>query len=837
MTTTDHFLPVRKPKLWRFLAAAILISMTATTLALWFGGEYRRAEKANAAIQNIYRRQFAAEAMFSALKDAETGQRGYIITGQPAFLKPYSVARREMRSRIDDLSRVINGDAEQQRRLNHIAALTERKFAEMQRVIDARDSKGTEQANLLISQGMGKRLMDAIRQSMSELKAANDLSLAARQQREVVRTDRSELIIWIGVLLIALSSTGAAFLLWKSRQERYRATGEAHDLATRQKAIFENAFNAIILINPSGSVEILNASAERLFGYSATTLLRRDISVIVDIAPGDGPFLDRLGLNEEGAIAHPFRPLIQATRADGTTVPVEAALGLMPLEDGVHIVASFRDVSEREKIEKMKDQFLSTVSHELRTPLTSIVGSLGLLQGGAVAELAPAAQRLVTIAENNANRLIRIVNDLLDVEKLEKGKMTFEFHPLDLRRSVNSAIDAMRGLAATRDITLTLTAIEETVPVRGDSDRLIQVVTNLLSNAIRFSPRGATVKIHIDMNGNVARVGVTDAGPGIPADLRDRLFTRFAQGQQPADATIRGTGLGLTIAREIIRSHGGSIDFEDGPSGGTTFCFTIPMWNAITGQADLNGAPRLLIFADEGEAATIAAGFALRAIRADIVTSSEQTLRALGARPYLALVIDFQFAGEAALPLLHGLRAWGDMRGLPVIAIAGEIPPQSEAGHIAALDIIDWIPKPIAPESIDDAIAGAMARASVIMPLILHIDDDSDTLEITAAALGGIARIAQAVDLRSARAFLAQNQPDIIIIDIGLPDGSGLDLLGELSADGAPPVPIIIYSAQEGNADLTRDVEAVLTKSRRSLPNLIDTIQAIVDRQKKGEEA
>lgn len=244
--------------------------------------------------------------------------------------------------------------------------------------------------------------------------------------------------------------------------------------------------------------------------------------------------------------------------------------------------------------------------------------------------------------------------------------------------------------------------------------------------------------------------------------------------------------------------------------------------------------PRLLIYADTVGAQAISTGFADRAIRADAVASHAEMLAALQARRYVAMILDFQFAGADALPLIESLRSCPDARNMPVIAISSEDPPL-EAARTASLDIVDWIARPIMSTRLEDAIEAAMERTAGHIPLVLHVDDDSDLLEITAKALSGLARIAQATDVASARAFLAEHRVDIAIVDLALPDGSGHDILADLNARQGPATPVIIYSAQDGGLGLARDVEAVLTKSRRSLPNLVETVLTIVERQKGGE--
>ncbi|QUT04684.1 CHASE3 domain-containing protein [Sphingobium phenoxybenzoativorans] len=823
------------PRLWRSLAVAAILPIGLTILGLSLSSAYQRN------LHNLHdaslslRQANAAQTLLRDVKDAERSQRGYALTGDRSFLAPFERVESGLAAQLSALDRLAAAsDSNTQTTLRHLDRLTEAKFVEMRSVIEARDQSGLAAAAAMVGSGRGKALMDSIEAETAKLIRLQDIRVASSEQQAADRSGMARLIYWSMVLCVSLIGFLIAYVMWSNRRGRYLANRAAAEAYNRQAALFESDFNAVVLINPSGGIEILNGAAEKLFGYPKTALMRRDISLIADLAPGEGAFLDRLGLTPEG-LAQPLRTHVKARTADGGTVPVEVALGIMQQADGAHIVASFRDVSERDKVEQLKDQFLSTVSHELRTPLTSIVGSLGLLRGGAAHDLPAPVQRLVVIAENNANRLIRIVNDLLDVEKMQSGEMRFDFQPMDLRIVAQQALDGVRPVADLHNVLLEIDLPGQPVIVRGDQDRIVQVATNLLSNAIKFSPAGSAVTLTLGVRDNDACISVRDRGPGIDAELRARLFTRFAQAMRRSDTAGPGTGIGLTISREIVHNHGGTIWFEDAEGGGSLFAFAVPLWNALTGQEDLNGAPRLLIYADAAEAQAISTGFSVRAIRADLVHTQQEALAAISARPYLAFVLDFQFADGDAVGIVQAIRDNPAGRNLPVIAIAPS-DPVVEPAQMAALDIIDWIAKPIAANRLDEAVNAAIRRASTSMPLVLHIDDDSDTLEITANALSGLARIARATDLASARAFLATNAVDIAIVDIALPDGSGLDILPALSPAGGPATPVIIYSAQDSGHDLAADVEVILTKSKKSLPNLVETVMGILDRQ-RGEGA
>lgn len=234
------------------------------------------------------------------------------------------------------------------------------------------------------------------------------------------------------------------------------------------------------------------------------------------------------------------------------------------------------ELTESKRQEQMKNEFIATVSHELRTPLTAIMGSVGFLAGGAGGVLPAPVMRLLTIAHGNCRRLVRIVNDILDIERIESGKMAYDQKPTEVRALVEQTIEANQGVADGYGVTVRLDEAAAQGVVLADPDRLIQVITNLLSNAIKFSPRDTEVVVTIESGGNAVRMSVRDHGPGIPSEYRDRIFDKFVQ----VDATDRrekgGTGLGLSIAKQIVTRLGGEIGFEAAPGGGTIFSVVLP---------------------------------------------------------------------------------------------------------------------------------------------------------------------------------------------------------------------------------------------------------------------
>jgi signal transduction histidine kinase len=232
-----------------------------------------------------------------------------------------------------------------------------------------------------------------------------------------------------------------------------------------------------------------------------------------------------------------------------------------------------------EEQERMKNEFVSTVSHELRTPLTSIRGSLALLAGGVAGPLAPPVAEMVGIAHKNSERLLRLINDILDLDKVESGRLDVCLEPVELAPLLAQAVEAHRGYADTYGVRVELALEAPGARARVDVDRLGQVVANLLSNAIKFSPRGERVTVRLSREGSRLRVGVEDRGPGVPDAFRARIFQRFAQADGSDARKRSGTGLGLSIARALVERQGGTLDFTSAPGAGSTFWFDLPEWH------------------------------------------------------------------------------------------------------------------------------------------------------------------------------------------------------------------------------------------------------------------
>ena len=499
------------------------------------------------------------------------------------------------------------------------------------------------------------------------------------------------------------------------------------------------------------------------------------------------------------------------------------------------------DITERNKISRMKNEFVSTVSHELRTPLTSIMGSLGLLRGGAVGELPEKAQHMINIAYNNSDRLVRLINDILDIEKIESGKLEFHLAPLDLNLLVARSIEANEGYAHEHGVNFTFTPGSDDCRVVADADRLTQVVTNLLSNAAKFSPEGGQVEVAISRTGDRIRVSVSDHGAGIPEAFHDRIFEKFSQADASDTRQKGGTGLGLNICKAIIERHNGQIDF-DSPSGmGTTFYFDL---TAVIDPQEAQRLPtgsdtvqRILVCeSDLGLARLISMILEQDGYSADIAHDAQEVFRLLGERTFQAMILDTKLSGQEGLALFRQLREQDETRNLPIVIISGKADEERDELNGDAFCVVDWLDKPVDPQRLLQAVLMAPRFKADGQPQILHIEDDRDLAQVVAEVLSSHGEITLAENLVAARALLLERSFDLIILDLGLPDGRGetlLPLLKEL--DGVAP-PVIIFSAHEAPESLSDSIQAVLLKSRTTNEELLNIVHKVVGKGLPAEK-
>ncbi|MFL6291303.1 MAG: PAS domain S-box protein [Thermoanaerobaculia bacterium] len=387
-------------------------------------------------------------------------------------------------------------------------------------------------------------------------------------------------MIWVREHAKAVRGDDGAVLYYEGTVEDIsgpkRAQEELLASHARRAAIVEAALDGVLTLDAAGRIFEFNPAAERVLGWLPEEALGRNVLDLLDLpgfcAAEHGELESYLASGAGVALGR--RIETQGRRADGAVFPLELALTRLPGNNPATFTAFVRDLSERQEIERLKAQFVATVSHELRTPLTSLRGALGLLAGGVLGDLPPEARSAVEIAQRSILRLVSLVNDILDIERLEHGRLSLQLASHSLAALLARSVEEVSPIA--REAGIALDVGHPQGALVGDGDRLVQVIVNLLSNALKFSPRGSAVRLRAWETPDGVEVQVEDQGRGVPPSQREVIFDRFRQVEIADSAGQRGAGLGLAIARSIVEMHGGRIGVESEPGKGSTFWFRIP---------------------------------------------------------------------------------------------------------------------------------------------------------------------------------------------------------------------------------------------------------------------
>jgi PAS domain S-box-containing protein len=354
----------------------------------------------------------------------------------------------------------------------------------------------------------------------------------------------------------------------------------------------EASIDGILSVSVDGGILFANRQLSEMWGIAPVSVGSKSYEEVLramsERTSDPGDFLERAARVHAGEEHREEISLADGRTFDRFTAPIRS-------RDGEHLgrVWHFRDISAFKKIDRMKDEFISSVSHELRTPMTSIRGSLDLMVNSVTGELPSEAMSLAKIAQGNCERLVRLINDVLDIEKMEAGRMELRLQPIALEALLERSVESMRPFGEQLGVGFRLASSAPGARVRADPDRLAQVMDNLLSNAAKFSPAGGTVHIDLARQGTQLRVSVTDLGPGIPREFQDRVFEKFAQVGTESARHKGGTGLGLSIAKAIVERLGGTIGFSSEPGGETHFHFDLPESDLPEGApGEEGGAPR-----------------------------------------------------------------------------------------------------------------------------------------------------------------------------------------------------------------------------------------------------
>ncbi len=524
--------------------------------------------------------------VIGALRRTESSARKYVITGDADDLSRYKAVRSLVNFSASGLD-ASDGDATQQRRLNQLQRTVTERLLRLDELVQVRRERGIAAATDVVRSARGEEINLRIQILADQFREHELRGLRSRRAETAFNAETTSFLVFWGIAFAMSLLVWTMVIIHRNHVGR-QAAEQALKASEAQLRLITDAVPALIAyVDRNDRLQFHNRAFERWFERSVSELRERTLRSLMG-----------------GAIYAKAVPYIEMALA-GQAADFEINLGnvrgsemhlsvqLVPRRDerraviGYYVLAT--NISALKEVDRLKSEFVTTVSHELRTPLTSIRGSLGLVAAGVTGVLPDKAKELVTIAMQNCERLVRLVNDILDSEKMLAGKMELSMRALDLVALIERSVLENESYAATHGVTVTLQIGAPEARVMADTDRLVQVVTNLLSNACKFSNKGGVVEVIVAESGQRARVSVADRGAGVPKEMQGRLFERFAQLDSSDARRKGGTGLGLSICRTIIERMDGSIGFAERDGGGSVFFFELPALKAVAGHGNGDG--------------------------------------------------------------------------------------------------------------------------------------------------------------------------------------------------------------------------------------------------------
>ena len=636
---------------------------------------------------------------------------------------------------------------------------------------------------------------------------------------------------------------------------RSREQGRVEELHRTQEILLDTIEDGICGADRTGLASLVNPAAGRLLGATPEELTGSSVHNLLHGAAKGGSVC-----GEDCVLLRALTRKVSISaettvyRRDGSCFPAEFSLTPI-LEQGrfTGSVLSFRDISQRFALDRMKDEFVSTVSHELRTPLTSIRGALGLLSAGLLGQMSDKAANLLRIALSNSDRLVRLINDILDLERIQSGREPLSFRPIALGEIVRQAIDGMQPVADAAGVQLIHDA--NLVQIAADPDRLLQVITNLLSNAVKFSPEGATVSVTLREGSSGVTLSVIDQGRGIPADKLDSIFDRFQQVDASDSRQKGGSGLGLAICRTIVQQHAGRIWAERNPVCGSTFRVILPFQPHMV--AAHSETP--IIEPDRGRVLVADANQTTRPLVANQLrrqgyfvveaASVEETLAAVSAgdtdqpsdgRPRIeAILVDISLDGLNGWEILPRLRMEPAAAGVPIVLLSVDHPNPSLPIPSGA---DGWVSQSPNDETLLNELARVLSSPGE-KARILVVEDDVDLARVIGAVFAKDGIEVKLVHTRQAALDACLSfKPQLLVLDLSLPDGDGFNVVDWLRQhEDLAHLPLVVYSAREiapaERSQLQLGPTHFLTKAKVQPQQLESLVLTMLRRSRQMEES
>jgi PAS domain S-box-containing protein len=589
--------------------------------------------------------------------------------------------------------------------------------------------------------------------------------------------------------------------------------------ATITRAVLDATRDGIRLVDLEGRTMLANPAIERIttevLGLPADSTLHERSAIAERLTDPDAyrATMETIASDPESETLDEFELADSGRTFARFTAPVRDSSGAL-----IGRIILLREVTAERQAERIKSEVLATVSHELRTPLASILGFSELL-----VERRPdreTSDRYLETIHREAQRLTDLIDDFLDLQRIEEGGFTLALEPFELDELLTEQVEVFSGQSDAHTLDVALPAAP--VTVLGERDRIAQVIGNLISNAIKYSPAGGPVAVAAELQDGVARVSVTDSGLGIPAHQQEQLFTRFFRVDSSDTRKIGGTGLGLALCREIVEAHSGRIGFESAEGKGSTFWFELPVGRRANGA----GRRRVLVVEDDPVTAELISGeLAANGYEVETVATGEEALARAEDDPPGLVCLDIGLAGKLdgwqVLASLKARRATADVPVVVCTAAAGR-------EQAVALGATDFLTKPVSARRLRETVKRLLpaGRGSVLV-----VDDEESVRRLVVETLSSEGfELREAADGEEALAAVAERKPDAIVLDLVMPKLDGFAVLERLQQDPETrTVPVVVLTARRLSAKERKSLKArvvsLLEKnvySPRELRRLVD---------------
>jgi PAS domain S-box-containing protein len=624
--------------------------------------------------------------------------------------------------------------------------------------------------------------------------------------------------------------------------------------------LLETVPDAIVIANNSGLIVLINEQAESLFGYSKEEIRGRPIEILLPARFRENHVGHRTRYFAEPKTRTMGAGLdLFAIRKDGTEFPVEISLSLLKTEEGVFAMSAIRDIAERKKLEeelrskntaleeqnrrvheatRLKSEFLANMSHELRTPLNGIIGFAEIMHDGRVGPVSDQHKEYLGDILTSARHLLQLINDVLDLSKVEAGKMEFSPQAVNLQLVIEEVREIVRTLAASKRIEVRGEIDPALSAIDADPRRVKQILYNYLSNALKFTPEGGSVTMRAKAeDAERFRIEVEDTGIGISATDMNRLFIEFQQLDSSAGKKYSGTGLGLALTRKIVEAQGGSVGANSTPGKGSVFYAVLPRAFRATGpgleekQTDrlAGGAPAVLVIEDDAaDRVWIADALRKKGYGVETVATGAEALIRCREQRFDAITLDIMLPDMSGRAVLEKLRERGLNQETPVVVVT----VLAQKGVVAGYQVVDILAKPVSQEEIVRALErcgiAPNSRRSVLV-----IDDDAAALKVADQVLRQLGfRPVCRQDAASALEAASTERPAAVVLDLMMPEMNGFEFLKRFrKSRSGRRTPVIVWTgkdlSEKERAQLRSSVSSIAKKDHKA-NQLIHELNAIL---------